>query len=258
MFKKICLLFLFLCFILCGCGKKKVETDDLQEIMDRGKIIIGVRNDTAPFGFKDKNGNLCGFDIDLSRHIAKIIFGDENKVEFVPVTASNRISKLSSGEVDCLIATMTVTHKRQMVVRFSVPYYIAGQAIMVKKESEANGMRDFKGKKLITVFGSTSERNLRTSVPSVEVVGFKTYPEAFKALKEGKGEGVITDDTILLGYALKDDSVKILPPRYSEEPYAAAVRLEPENSKLLIKLNFILDDAQRSGYLRSLKEKWGL
>lgn len=258
MFKKIFLVFLFLCFLLCGCKKKEAEIDDLQQIMNRGKIIVGVRNDTAPFGFIDNNGNLCGLDIDLARHIAKIIFGDESKIEFVPVTASNRISKLNSGEVDILIATMSVTDQRQMVVRFTVPYYIAGQAIMVRSSSTATSLRDFRGKRLIVVYGSTSERNLRTNVPNVEVVGFKTYDEAFNALKNGVAEGIVADDTILLARAYTDKSLKILPQRYSEEPYAVATRLEPEHSILMTKLNYILDNAQRTGKLRSLREKWGL
>jgi len=258
MFKKFLLLFLLICLTLCGCSKKQSEIDDLQQIMNRGNLIVGVKNDSAPFGFIDNNGQLSGFDIDLAKQISKVIFGDENKVKFVPVTTSNRIMKLNSGEVDILIATMSITDQRQMVVRFSQPYHIAGQAIMVKKSSNATALRDFKGKKLIIVFGSTSERNVRTNIPNVEIIGFKTYPEAFNALKAGKADGIIADDSILMAYAYNDNSVKILPKRYSEEPYAIALRQEPENSKLLIKINYILDTMQQNGDLRKLKEKWEL
>lgn len=258
MLKKIFLSFLLISVIFCGCAKKEVEIDDLQQIMNRGYIIVGVKNDTAPFGFVDKKGNLSGFDIDLAKQISKVIFGDENKIHFVPVTASNRIMKLNSDEVDILIATMSITDQRRMVVRFSQPYYMAGQAIMVKKSSNVTGLKDFRGKKLIIVFGSTSERNIRTNIPNVEIIGFKTYPEAFNALKAGKADGIIADDSILMAYAYNDNSVKILPKRYSEEPYAVALKLEPENSKLLVKINYILDTMQQTGDLRKLKEKWGL
>lgn len=83
----------------------------------------------------------------MSKIIAQAILGDENKVEFVPVTATNRIMKLSSGEVDMLIATMSITNQRQQILDFSIPYYIAGQAIMVKTGSKATGIKDFDGKK---------------------------------------------------------------------------------------------------------------
>ena len=217
MIRKIFLLSILICLILCGCGKKKELDDDLSRIYKRDKLIIGVREDAAPFGFKDKNGNFSGYDIDLSKYIAQALLGDENKVEFVPVTASNRIMKLLSGEVDILIATMSITNQRQQILNFSTPYYTAGQAVLVNKSSKASSLGDFEGEKLIIVFGSTSERSLRRNVPEVTVVGYKNYNDAFNALKAGKAEGIVADDTILLGFALKDKSVRLLPKRYSKE-----------------------------------------
>lgn len=258
MLKKIIFLFLLFCLILTGCGKKDVPKDDLSKILERGKLIVGVRDDTAPFGFRDENGNLIGYDIDLSREIAKGIFGDESKIEFVPVTASNRIMKLSSGEVDILVATMSVTNQRLRILNFSTPYYIAGQAILVNTSSKYTSLRDFRGKKLIIVFGSTSEDNLRSNVPEIEVVGFKTYPDAYNALKTEKAQGIVSDDTILMGYALKDKSVKLLPKRYSKEPYAVALRKESDSDRLLSSVNYVLKTLQDSGKLFRMQEKWNL
>ena len=165
--KKIVLALLFLCLICCSCGKKSVINDDLTTITQRDRLIVGIRNDAPPFGFKDKNGFTVGYDADLARLIAKGILGDEKKVEFVPVTASNRIMKLNSGEVDCLIATMSITTQRQQFLNFSTPYYMAGQAILVRSSSKATSLRDFTGKKLIIVFGSTSEKNLRNRLQNI-------------------------------------------------------------------------------------------
>ncbi len=256
MMKKIFCTLLFLVFICCGCGKKEAVNDDLALITKRDKLIIGVRDDAAPFGFRDSKGNLAGYDIDLSKIIAQAILGDENKVEFVPVTATNRIMKLSSGEVDMLIATMSITNQRQQILDFSIPYYIAGQAIMVKTGSKATGIKDFDGKKMIIVFGSTSERNLRTNVPEVVVIGYKTYPEAFRALKENRADAIIADDTILLGFAINDKSVKILPKRYSKEPYAVAFRKEETSQRLITKVNYVIEHLQSTGKLNRLQEKW--
>lgn len=258
MLKKFFILFLFFCLVLTGCGKKQTVDDDLSKIIKRGKIIVGVREDTPPFGYRDKDGNLTGYDIELSRIIAKGLLGSENKVEFVPVTASDRIMKLSAGEVDFLIATMSITKQRQQILNFSIPYYIAGQAILVKSTSKALSLRDFKGKKLIIVFGSTSERNLRTNVPDVTVVGYKNYRDAYNALKAGKAEGIVADDTILLGYALNDNSVKLLKKRYSKEPYAVAFRKEDESAGLITKVNYIIENLQSTNRLNRLQEKWNL
>ena len=258
--KKIFLALLVLCLFFCGCIKKEktVYKDDLAKISEKGQIVIGVRDDTAPFGFKDKNGNLAGLDIDIAKYIAKNILGDENKIKFVPVTASNRIGKINSGEVDILIATMSITENRQQILDFSIPYYMAGQAILTKSSNKATGLRDFKGKKLIIVFGSTSEENLRTNVPDIEVIGFKTYNEAYNALKSGKADGIVADDTILMKYAINDKSVKLLPKRYSQEPYAVAFRKEKESARLQEKVNYIIDNLQSSGKLSKMREKWGI
>lgn len=256
--KKIILSFLFLCLICSACGKKESKIDTLGQIAKRDKLIIGVRDDTAPFGFRDKNGNLIGYDIDLANIIAKGILKDEKKVEFVPVTASNRIMKLNSGEVDILIATMSITEQRQQILDFSMPYHIAGQAILTNRASKATSLKDFEGKKLIIVFGSTSENNLRTNVPEVEILGFKTYKDAFNALKAGKAQGIVADDTILYNLALNDGSVKILPKRYSQEPYAVAFRKEKESVRLIREVDYIIDNLQSTGRLSKMREKWNI
>lgn len=254
--KRIILVLLFMCLIFSACGKKKTASDDLSLIEQKGKIVVGVRDDASPFGFRDKNGVLVGYDIDLARILAQNILGNSSAVEFVPVTASNRIMKLNSGEVDCLIAAMSITNQRQQILDFSVPYYMAGQAILVRSTSKATSLRDFEGNKLIIVYGSTSERNLRSNVPEVTVLGYKTYNDAYKALKSGKAEGIVADDTILLNFALNDKSVKLLPKRYSKEPYAIAFRKGQQSARLISKTNYVIENLQSTGKLNRLQEKW--
>ncbi len=257
MFKNIILL-LLCCFIFTACDKKEVPKDDLTKILERGKLIVGVRDDTAPFGFRDQKGNLTGYDIELAKQLAKGILGSEKKIEFVPVTASDRIIKLSSGEVDMLAATMSITNNRLQILNFSAPYYYAGQAILVNKSSNMTSLRDFQGKRLIVIFGSTSEGTLRTNVPEVEIIGYKTYREAYKALKAGKADGIVADDSILMNYAVKDSSVHVLPKRYSKEPYAVAVRKESDSERLLESIDYVIENLQRTGKLFRMQEKWKL
>lgn len=258
MIKKIIFSVLFLCLLCTGCGKKEAFNDQLTTIAQRDKLVVGVRTDAAPFGFVDKNGNIQGFDVDLAKIIAQGILGSENKIKLVPVTATNRIMKLSSNEVDMLIAAMSVTDQRKQILDFSTPYYVAGQAILVKKGSKAKTLRDFAGKRMIIVYGSTSEKNLRDNVPEIEVIGYKNYNDAFRALKAGRADGIIADDIILLGYAMNDNSVKVLPKRYSKEPYAIVFRKEDETKNLQNKVNYILNNVKSSGKLNRLQNKWHL
>ena len=254
--KKIILAFLFLCLLCSGCSKKERQYDDLDRIYKDGKLVVGVRADAFPFGYKDEKGNLQGFDVDLAKIIAANLLGSDSKVEFVPVTASNRIMKLCAGEVDMLIAAMSVTNQRRQILDFSTPYYIAGQAIMVNSDSKATSLKDFENKKLIIVFGSTSERNLRSNVPNINVIGFKNYNDAYNALKAHKADGIIADDSILLNYAIKDKSVKILKKRYSKEPYAVVFRKDENSKRLLTQVDYILSSLRNSRKLDRMYEKW--
>lgn len=247
-------------FVCCGCVNKQDEplTNDLNNIIKRDKLIVGVKTDTYPFGYMDKKGHFAGYDAVLSRLIARGILGSDKKVEFVPVTASDRMMKLYSGDIDMIVATMSITPKRQEILDFSNPYYTAGQAVLVKKGSKIKTLRDLNGKRAIIVFGSTSERSLRAAVPNVGIRGYKTYTEAFTALKNGKADAIVSDDTILLGLALKDDSVELLPKRYSKEPYAVAFRKGSESKDLIKAVNNVIDLETRNGNLKKIQESFGI
>ncbi len=249
------ILILFCVVFVTGCAQKEEQTDTLDKILQRGKIIVGVKYDTKPFGYIDQQKKLVGYDIDLAKAIAKSILGNENRVEFKQVTPSNRILALNSGKVDMVIATMTVTKQRSEVVEFSHPYYMAGQAILVPRNSDISSMSDLNGKKVIIVFGSTAEKNLRLAVPDALIMGYKTYPSAYNALKSGKADAITSDDTILIGFALQDKSVKLLPKRYSKEPYAIALSKE-DSAKLKNKVDFIIQNLASTGKLNQLKAKW--
>ena len=256
MIKKIFCLLIFVIFFTCGCTGRK---DDLGIITKRGKIIVGVRTDTKPFGYKDINGTLQGYDIELAHLIAKAVLGSDTAVEFVPVTAENRVEKLNSKEVDILIATMSVTNQRQLVVDFSEPYYAAGQALMVKNNNtRINSLRNLNGKRVIIVYGSTGEESIKRNVPEAIVIGFKTYTDAINALVNGKADALIADDTVLLNYVESHASVKLLPNRYSHEPYAIAFRKDENSKRVQTRINFTIQNLKAMGVLRRMEEKWGV
>lgn len=255
MLKKLLCTFFFIMFLCSGCGNKN---DDLSTITKRGKIIAGVRTDTMPFGFRDINGTLQGYDIELASIIAKSILGDTSAVEFVPVTAENRVEKLNSGEVDMLVATMSITNQRLLVVDFSKPYYAAGQALLVKSLSPINTIRHLNGKRVIAVYGSTGEESIKMNVPEAVIIGFKTYDAAFNALLQGQGDAIIGDDTVLLNYALQNSAVKLLPQRYSNEPYAIAFRHGEKSKRLKERVDFTLSNLKAMGVLKNMEQKWGV
>lgn len=260
MYKKIIALLMLITLVCCGCGKKETQpvANDLNTITTRDKLLIGVKTDTYPFGYIDSKGHFTGYDAALGRLIAKGILGSEKKVQFIPVTASDRMMKLYSGDVDMIIATMSITPKRQEILDFSDPYYVAGQAVLINKGSNIKSLRDLNGKRAIIVFGSTSERSLRTAVPNVGILGYKTYHDAYKALKMRKADAIVSDDTILLGLALKDSSVELLPKRYTKEPYAVAFRKGDESKDLIRAVNSVINIETRNGNLKKIQKTFGI
>lgn len=260
MYKKIIFVLMFVIFIFCGCTKPQKEpvSNTLEDITKRGEVVIGIKTDTYPFGFKDKNGKYAGYDIDLANMIGQKIFGEKGKVKFIPVTASDRMIKLVNEDVDMIIATMSVTPARLQLIDFSDPYYIAGQSILVQKGSKIQGLRDLNGKKAIIVFGTSSETSLRAAIPNVRIIGYKTYDEAIKGLKQGKAEAIVSDDTILIGLSIKDGNLVLLPKRYSREPYAVAFRKGEESEDLVRVVNDVINESARNGTLQKLQKNYGI
>ena len=239
-----------------GCGKKTEKKDLLKVVKSRGKIVAGVKYDAKPFGFIDEGQQVQGFDIDLCREIAKRVFGDEKAIEFKQVTSSNRIFSITSKTVDFAAATMTITSQRSRIIDFSNPYYIAGQAIMVSKDSPIKTLNDLTGKTIIVVLGSTSEMNIKHAFPKAKVLGFRTYTDAFSALRNGRGDAMTTDDTILYGFVYQNPDFTILKERLTQEPYGLGFKKGVEIESFRELVNSALQEIANDGTLASLEDKW--
>lgn len=227
-------------------------------ITERGYMIVGVKTNSKPFGFIDSSGKNVGFDIDIARAIAKEVLHDPEKIKFVSVKESERLYMLNIGKVDMIIATMTVTPKRQHFADFSNAYYITGQALLVKNGSKIRSLSDLSNKNVGVIFGSTAEETIKFLLPTTRVLGYKTYDDAYRALKNNTVLGITSDDAILRAYSMNDSGVKLLPKRYSRDSYAIAFRRGDESNYIIEVVNNVLSDLDHRGVLVQLKRKWGL
>jgi putative glutamine transport system substrate-binding protein len=232
------------------------EGNTLEKIKERGKLIVGVKYDLNLFGLKDpKTGEVEGFDIDIAKGLAKKILGDENKIELKEVTSKTRIPMLNNGEIDAIIATMTITEERKKEVDFSDVYFMAGQSLLVKKDSKINGLKDIKkGVTVLTAKGSTSAQNIREKAPEATVLEFENYAEAFTALKAGQGDALTTDNALLWGMAKQDPNYRVVDETFTEEPYGIAVR--KGDKEFLQVINEYLKELKESGEYDKIYEKW--
>ena len=107
----------------------------LRTVLDRGNLIVGTGSTNAPWHFEDEQGKLTGMDIAMARILAKGLFDDETKIEFVLQDPAARIPNIATGKVDITIQFMTVTPGRAQQVAFTRPYYIEGIALLTKPGS---------------------------------------------------------------------------------------------------------------------------
>ncbi|EIJ81815.1 glutamine ABC transporter [Bacillus methanolicus PB1] len=265
-FLKLTFISLLAVVMLAACGTEKVEKANggssegaknaLEAIKERDKIIFGVKHDTRLFGLKNPGtGEVEGFDIDIAKALAKEILGDESKVEFKEVTSKTRIPLLQKGDIDAIIATMTITEERKKEVDFTDVYFEAGQSLLVKKDSPIKGLEDIKkGTKVLSVKGSTSSQNIREKAPEATVLEFENYAEAFTALKSDQGDVLTTDNAILYGMADEDPSFHLVGGTFTDEPYGIAVK--KGEKELLDELNKALKTIKSNGEYDKIYKKW--
>lgn len=236
-------------------GDTKTVKSATTAAKERGKLIVGVKYDTNLFGKKDPaDGQVKGFDIDVAKAVAKKVVGDENKIELKEVTSKTRIPLLNNGDIDAIVATMTITEERKKQVDFSDVYFEAGQSLLVANNSPITGIQDLKGKTVIAVKGSTSAKNIREKSPEAKVAEYENYAEAFTALKSKKGDALTTDNSILLGMQKEDPNYKLVGGLFTDEPYGIAVR--KGDTEMLKAVNETIKEMKSSGEYDKLHEKW--
>lgn len=293
-FKKWLSLVLVICCMVClaACGASKEETtveegavveestpsdeetevvkedaaDDItatdsavQNVIDRGKLIVGVKYDVPKFGYDNpETGELEGMEIDLARKLAGKILGDENAVEFVMVTAKTRGPLMDSGEIDVTIATMTTNEERLASYAHTEPYYTDIGAVMVLKDSGITSFEELDGKTIGAPQGSTSINDAIDKAAeygiTIESAEFPTIADCKAALVAGRVDG-ITNDTCMLN-GLMDDNTMLLPEKYHKQQYRIWAKLG--NDSMIEVAQKMLDSMTESGELQALFDSWGL
>ncbi len=196
----------------------------LDDARGRGKLLVGVKTDSPPFGYLDRTGAVQGFDADMARYLARALFEDERRLELVAVTSGSRIPFLYSGWIDIIIATMTITDERRRVLEFSDPYFVSGSLILVLKESPIRNLDDLKGKTVAVIEGTVQEKDLEQAAPGAKQMKFTEIPQAISALKKKEVDAFCEDDVLVLTLAGENPDLKALGKPFNPRPYAMAVQ----------------------------------
>ncbi|TDV46866.1 glutamate ABC transporter substrate-binding protein [Actinophytocola oryzae] len=227
----------------------------MKAIQDRGKLIAGVDQNTFLFGFRNPTtGALEGFDIDRVHELAAAIFGDPNKVQFKVVTSNDRVKALQDGDVDVVVRTMTANCERWQQINFSVTYYTAGQRLLVDRTSDVTTLDQLGGKKVCAAKGSTSISTIKQHPAKLVPVQVDNWSDCLIMLQQGQVSAVSTDDTILSGMVAQDPNVKMVGPRFTEEPYGIGI---PKNNVDMVRfVNAVLAKSIADGAWQDSYNRW--
>jgi glutamate transport system substrate-binding protein len=219
----------------------------MARIKQAGTIKVGVKFDQPGFGLKNPTtGQVEGFDVEIAKLIVGAI-GKDVKIEYIESVSKNREPFIQDGTVDVVVATYTINDTRKQVVDFAGPYFVAKQDIMVKKDDTTiKKVDDLNGKKVCTVKGSTSEKNVKAKAPTADVTLFDTYSQCAEAMTDGRVVAVTTDNTILAGLVqASSGAFKLVEAPFSDEPYGIGIKKGDDAFRTFI--NDTLDQIFKNG-----------
>ena len=218
----------------------KEYAPDVQAIIDRGVLRVGVKNAVLGFGYQDElTGEYSGLEIELAKKIAAYLGVD---YEFTAVTAATRTELLDSGDIDCVLATFTITEERKKSWDFTTPYYTDYVTVLVENSSGIASLADLVDKKVGVSSGSTSAKSLTkamieggfidgsafdadtfdaaTWTTGISFQQYDDYPTISTALSAGEVDAFCVDKSILAVY--NTDSRSYIADKFSPQEYGIA------------------------------------
>lgn len=240
-----------------GIVSAQCTNDVWNKVMSSGKIVIGVKADYKPWGFRDDSGNLVGMEIDMAMDVAAKM-GVE--AELVPVQSSNRMQFLEQGKIDMMIATMSDRADRRKIVGIPGPnYYTSGTNIMSPKALGFTSWEDLRGKKVCGKQGAfynqiTEERY------GVEIMAFTGNAEAKQALRDRKCVAWVYDDSSIGSDLSSGNWDEFEMPLASEDdnPWGLGVPLAEASCVFGNFMSGMQYNWHREGTLIALEKKWGI
>ncbi|MDR3426122.1 MULTISPECIES: transporter substrate-binding domain-containing protein [Silvimonas] len=226
----------------------------LEDIKARGVVRIGVSLGGEPVGFRDAHNDPVGYDVDVAKRIADKL---GVKVEYTDVSGDARISMLVSGQLDLVVANVSITPERAKTIDFSSPYNRAGLRVIVQKSSGIKDLKGLAGKQIVVGRGSTGETFIRREVPAAKLVYTDNFaPEGVLLLQQKRVDAGIEDSSLVDYLATKNDALITLPGLYSNDPIG--IGIAKGDPKFLAWINsFVADYAKSGAYEANYKKWWG-
>jgi polar amino acid transport system substrate-binding protein len=191
-----------------AAGESRLET-----VMRRGKVLVATFGTAPPLCYTDDRGQHVGFEIDLARQVAKGLFDDESKIEFVTVDSSGRWPAVISGRADFGIASTTVYPDRAVRVAFAQPHMDSGISVLVRKDAGATTLEALNNARFALANLSNPQMldRARRFLPNMRVVTFETPSAMFLAVKSGQAQAMQMDTPVVDWYASNNSDLTVVP-----------------------------------------------
>lgn len=244
--------------VFAGCKKKPVEKADnsLEELKTRGLFVIGLDDSFPPMGFRDDDGTIVGFDIDLAKEVASRL-GVQFKAQ--PIDWDAKELELSTGKIDCIWNGLTMTAEREAAMTFTKPYLNNDQVLVVRQDGGITKLSDMAGKIVGVQIGSSAQEAINSnsafSDSVKETIYFKDNLTALNDLLVGGVDGVVMD-SIVAAYDISKSKkpLVIIGESLSKEKYGVAFR--KGDIKLAGEVQRLLDEMAADGTTASILIRW--
>ncbi|RZF30930.1 transporter substrate-binding domain-containing protein [Paraburkholderia sp. UYCP14C] len=224
----------------------------LQAVMQRGTLRVGDCLTFAPFGFYNKDGQPDGYDVDLAKELAKQM---GVKLEVVNTTSANRIPNLQTSKVDVVFCNFTRNLERAKVIEFTSPYVVASEALLVRKNSGIQSIKDMGGRTIATVKGSTNGDEVRSLNIPIKIQEYDSSQAAILAVKQGQADAMIEDNNFLAYQAKLDPELAVTNEALVPLEYNA-FGVKAGDQEWLNYLNLFLFNINASKLNAQLYNKW--
>jgi polar amino acid transport system substrate-binding protein len=240
--------------ISLGTACVTARADQLQDIMQRKELRCGTFADVPPFAAPDpKTREMAGFDVDLCGAIAKHL-GVAARI--TPLSVEARVPEVKLGHVDIAVANLAYTLGRADQIQFSDPYYIAKEMLAVKASDPGKTKQDFKGKRLASTKGSTSELSIKLN--GSDPLTFQDTGSVFMSVQQNKAAGMVAN-TMTIVKLVNESKKSGVELKMIEDPMLLepiGVGMKKDEPALLTKINETLVALDKGGEINQLWDKW--
>jgi len=243
--------------LLAGCSTADKNEDTFDALMEKGEIVVGLDDTFVPMGFRNPQGELVGFDVDLAKEIFERI-GITPK--FQPIDWSLKESELNSGNIDLIFNGYTITDARKEKVNFSTPYMDNTQIIITMASSDISSKADLTDKVVSVQKESsaydavTNEEGIVSSLKNGELITFDSNLDLFLDLESGRSDAIVLDE-VFARYVLLSKNAEeytILEDNFGQEEYGIGFR--KSDTTLLEKVNETLEEIVNDGTFDEIKK----